>query len=498
MATTSASGCDDETRALQALFEAFSTVCPLEEIALAYCKAGNDACKAGEILYLQQESSICGLSDRKNGKFPQSGGLLDEDEFKSSTHLGKSSKGTKPKKLTATVGSISSVLGKKYVHRVSSSRTRSGSNETTKPPKLEIKELSADTHEFESFVPKSSIQTNDCLNDKDVEEFLFSMLGDGFKLSRDMIPDVLGRCGYDLKKSMEELLVLSAKTLNNGKAVDYGDTETSTGEGSKMENCFFKGTLANSSSSLSDIPEHPSTEQKNSDLPREVLQSLFSVRERSEEPKKNRLEIGLNRTRVVGRQPVTKSWDDLDFPSTIELPNTIFHLRDGLVAEEDDEYHILRRAAKQNWDLMKQYYEAAVDDFTKGEKEKAKHHLEQGKYFNQKAREADEKAAAMLIEPRKGNKEDEITIDLQAHHSKEALDLVKFLLRSLANIPTFRHLKLIIGADGEDSKKGKRRRLVLKLLDNESIKWCEDEHNQGTICVQLDQVNPNKLSFAKE
>lgn len=35
----------------------------------------------------------------------------------------------------------------------------------------------------------------------------------------------------------------------------------------------------------------------------------------------------------------------------------------GPVAEEDDDYQVLRRAAKQHWDSMKQYYEAVSNLF---------------------------------------------------------------------------------------------------------------------------------------
>lgn len=187
MATLYALECDDETRALRALFDVFGTVCTLEDIASAYCKAGRDVCKAGDILYQQQESSTSGVSNTQNSeKFPKLEERLDED---CSTNLGKKSLGTKHKKLSASVGSISSVLGKQYANGVSS--WRNGIIGTNKPPKIEINEPLTVETDFEAFVP-DSVRTNDSINDKDVEEFLFSMLGDGFKLSRDVIRDVLG------------------------------------------------------------------------------------------------------------------------------------------------------------------------------------------------------------------------------------------------------------------------------------------------------------------
>ncbi|CAL9165007.1 putative nuclear RNA export factor SDE5 [Musa acuminata AAA Group] len=495
MSTLYTSEHDDETRALNALLDAFGTFCTLEDIASAYCKAGRDVCKAGDMLYQLQESSSSGFRHAQIGKnVPQPEESSDEDNLKCSILLGKNSKGTKPKKLSVSVGTISSVLGKKYVGLPSS---RNESCETTKPPKLEIKEQMLDVLESESFMP-NSVQSS-TLNDKDVEEFLFSMLGDGFKLSMDVIRDVLGCCGYNMKKSMEELLIISSNTLEKGKAVDYDDLRKSAGKGSQTEKFPYEDCCPNSPSSVRNIPRHSSMEQKNSNLPMEVIQSLFNVPERSEEEQKiKRREMGLNRMRVVGQKAVTKPLEDLVLSSTTDIPNIRQVVNDGPVAEEDDDYQVLRRAAKLHWDSMKQYYEAAVDAFTRGDNEAASYHIEQGKYYNQKAREADEKSAAMLVEPRKTSNKDEITLDLQPHCAKEALKLSKLLLCSLADIPTLRYLKLVIGADSEDRKQGKKRRLVLKLLENESIKWTESDDNPGTIYIQLDQVNPKKLSFAKE
>lgn len=180
---------DYEMRALQNLFDVFGKVCCLEEIASAYCKAGRDESKAADILAQQQGSSSSGESYAQFGKqFLQSVESLDEGRLKNSAYQGKTSCGTKPKKFSASAGSISSVLGKNYVNGVSSSWNRP--NVTQKPLKIEIKEPMPCGY-YESSVLKS-VQTNDFLEDNDVEDFLFSMLGDGFKLSRDVIRNVLG------------------------------------------------------------------------------------------------------------------------------------------------------------------------------------------------------------------------------------------------------------------------------------------------------------------
>ncbi|XP_074588381.1 putative nuclear RNA export factor SDE5 isoform X2 [Curcuma longa] len=447
---------DYEMKALQNLFDVFGKVCCCEEIASAYCKAGCDESKAADILARQQGSSSSGESHAQFGKqFPQSVESLDEGKLKNSAYQGKTSSGTKPKKFSASAGSISSVLGKKYVNGVSSSWNRP--NVTQKPLKLEIKEPMPCGY-YESSVLKS-VQTHDFLEDNDVEDFLFSMLGDGFKLSRDVIRNVLGICGYDMKKSMEQLLELSSRNFEKGKSVEFDEPGKLTGKGLEMENNFCQNSSSNSSSSVRDIPIHSGIEQKNANLPKEVLQSLFNVPERLEEPVKTHIRIGLNRTRVVREKPVKEPLEDFYASSTIDHSNMKHDVNSGLVTQEDDDYEALRRSVKQNWGLMKQYYEAAADAFVKGDTKAVNYLLVEGNSYAQKARESDEKSAAMVLQPRKSSNKDEVILDLEPHCSREALDLVKLHLRQLAGIPTFKCLKLVFGADGGDSKKAKRRRL---------------------------------------
>ncbi|GJV89350.1 hypothetical protein Tco_1533288, partial [Tanacetum coccineum] len=59
---------------------------------------------------------------------------------------------------------------------------------------------------------------------KDVEQFLLQMLGDGFKLDMEVIREVVGGCGYDIHQSLEKLMSMSASTL------DLGDATASTME----------------------------------------------------------------------------------------------------------------------------------------------------------------------------------------------------------------------------------------------------------------------------
>ena len=87
-------------------------------------------------------------------------------------------------------------------------------------------------------------------------------------------------------------------------------------------------------------------------------------------------------------------------------------------------------------------------------------------------------------------------LDLHDHGSREAIRLLKCHLSSLAGIPSFEYLKVIIDASNQENTKGSRRRAILKLLEQEAIKWIEGE-TAGTILIRLDSIDRKKLSFLK-
>lgn len=176
---------EEETRGLRTLLDAFYPLCTLQEIASAYCRAGSDLSKASEILCQPQRSSseVLNSQNCSNVKTTESGQSICEDSANASCPLG-SDKGSKPKKLSATVGSVSTFLGKAYVQPTSSKKEMV---ESTKPLKLQVRGLSVD--ELET----GSVKQEEHLDHKDIEEFLFSMLGDGFNLSMDVTREVLGK-----------------------------------------------------------------------------------------------------------------------------------------------------------------------------------------------------------------------------------------------------------------------------------------------------------------
>ncbi|KAF6142037.1 hypothetical protein GIB67_038005 [Kingdonia uniflora] len=115
-----------------------------------------------------------------------------------------------------------------------------------------------------------------------------------------------------------------------------------------------------------------------------------------------------------------------------------------------------------------------------------------GQFYNNKAREADEKSAQKTLECRKSEAQDEVTIDVHDQDAKGAIRLLKSHLTSLAD----QCLKVIVQTDAEDTSKRSLKRLVLKLLEKESIRWTE-EGNGGTILINVEDINPQQLSFYK-
>jgi hypothetical protein len=206
---------DDETRALNALLDAFSSAFSLDDIATAYCRANGDVNRAGDLLTeLEHPMAKSNEVDSSVGTIhPPSGKAIEENSTESS---GQAKSREKMQKSSASFGTVSSMLGKGSTRATVPLMNRASGKE--KPPMVELPEYMRD--DFNGKVDKSdSAPKRETLNNRDIEEFLFSMLGEGFKLSMDMIREVLGSCGYDIKKSMEELMSVSTKDTSK-KAED--------------------------------------------------------------------------------------------------------------------------------------------------------------------------------------------------------------------------------------------------------------------------------------
>lgn len=122
--------------------------------------------------------------------------------------------------------------------------------------------------------------------------------------------------------------------------------------------------------------------------------------------------------------------------------------------------------------------------------------MEDGHRYQEKARQADEESNQKILETR--NSETDILLDLHDFEAKEAVRLLKCHLLRISGISSFKYLKVILETNDVDNKKEARRRLVMKLLNKESIEWIEEKGNPGTILIRIDMIDPNRLSFAKK
>ncbi|GMY31772.1 putative nuclear RNA export factor SDE5 [Fagus crenata] len=478
--------CDAEKRDLQGLLEVFGSAFSLEDIASAYCQARRKVYMASEILCASHESTsnsaTCVSKDKlecaSSTSLEVSSDLgtgdampseMSSDNIRQKSHNGgRTTRALKSKVCPASIGTVSGVIAKDYV---TLRPVTKGYPEATKPPKLDSKELSISEIRSEEVPP--SMRARKGTTCDNIEEFMIKMLGDGFQLDENVIQEVLGFCGYDVQKSMEKLLDLSASTL---------------------EKCDDVVELAGKKSSekCQDLDSSCRVTKKDKDrlaLQKEVLEALFTVPERCEEVPKRIVPV--RRSRAFGK-PVVETFTDTATMHKIATVQPIEVTRD----DEDDEnsYEVLRKAVKEYWITMKEYYQAAVDAFVKGDYTRANKLLEQGHFFNRKAREADEKSSEKLLET---SGDDLVSLDLHDHEPKDALSLLRLHLTSFSGIPAFKYLKVIVGTSDEDTKKGARKRLILKQLEKESIKWTE-EGDGRTIMIRVDVINPKRLSFSKK
>ncbi|KAG4178175.1 hypothetical protein ERO13_A10G025100v2 [Gossypium hirsutum] len=378
-------------------------------------------------------------------------------------------------------GIVSSMLGKGYMK---SAPSTNGSSPRTKPLKVDSKEWPASVFWGEG--RKSSPPKEDRLH-KDMEDFLFKMLGAGFQLERNVIKEVLDSCGYDMQKSMERLLDRSAMSLDEGNKI--------LGESSKKTNDKHPISEEPSHKKNIGLNTNGGTRQKKDryDLQKEIWTALFSAPERLDELPTRRVRAG-QRSIALG-EPVEGPLIDFDSESKVDR----VHSQEDKKDDEDEEYgfQALRRAVTEYRGTMKEYYKAAIDAFAKGDKDLANRLVEQGQFFREKACQADEESNQKIFETRGPDAEDEISLDLHEHGAKEAIRLLKCHLSSLAGIPSFKYLKLILETNEEDSSKGRRRQSVKRLLEKESITWSEGE-TCGVIRIRLDKINPKSLSFGKK
>ncbi|XP_071678897.1 putative nuclear RNA export factor SDE5 isoform X2 [Lolium perenne] len=485
---------DADTSALNALLDAFSCAFSLEDIANAYCRAKGDVNRAGDFLTDLQlsmpqdnevdpsvESNLPQISNAVEGNCmdnsKQTGTLSCIEKAAEESYVENSSQARPREKLqksTASFGTVSSMVGKGSARAYTIPAKRASEKE--KPLKVELPEYMRDDLKTDE---SDSAPRRETLDNRDVEEFLFSMLGEGFKLNMEVIRQVLGSCGYDIKKSMEELISFSANDLGK-KPVNEEDMA--------VKSSFSTGSSLGSQSTSS---AHSLREDKHNPRPQitpgELLESMFTAPERcEEEPKGRRYELGANRRRVLDQKPVLKPLEDIS-PSSTDLPvKIILGSKEPVVGDEDD-YENYRKAAKQHLDMMKQYYYKAADAFRAGNKTETDYLLKEGKNYYRMARLSEEKSSGEITKSKQELK-NVLCLDLRSQDAANVANLLRLHLRQLANIPSFENLRVIIGVDDGTFKMGQRRRKVEKFLEKKSVQWTEDEANPGTLLIPINQV----------
>lgn len=494
MEVSSASGLKNgEERALKGLLEAFGTVFSLNDIAIAFCKAGKNPNLAGQILYEMGGSSTSSTAYTSDSEARNEESTEPSEDNKSNDSWPRNEKfrGSKQKCRPASVGSVSSILGKEYVRSIP---LANGSCPGTKPLKLDAKDLPVpELVEDAEFNP-----SNEDLLRKDMEKFLFKMFE--YQLDRDVISEVFENCAYDIEKSMEKLLDMSMSPPDSIKKKNAPaesskkimDLHPSLEGSSQMHNLKPVTTAEGDVVSNANGGESP-RQQRMANLQKEVLASLFADPERVEELPRRKVKLS-TRSLALGKPVVGPIEDSYIEPKKTDRVNS----RQDNMNDEDKEgsFEALRKAVREYRGTMKEYYKEAVDAFAKGDHIRANKFLEQGVFFRDKAREADDESNKKIFETRDSETQDEMLLDLHTFEARGARSLLKSHLSSLAGIPTWKFLKVILETDEEDTSKGARRRLVTKLLEKESISWTEG--GPGSILIRLDKIIRSKLSFVKK
>ncbi|CAG7890163.1 unnamed protein product [Brassica rapa] len=473
MIASSSSHNDQDSRSLQVLLDAFGSRFSLDDITAAYHEASQNVDVAGEILFAMTEKTT----------------ESDQVEKNEATHA--KAKVLRPKKSSVSVGSVSSVIGKEYV------RTRPVSNprqEASKPVKIDSKDIP----ETEMWCEESKEANIISRAPTEVEEFIVKMLGEGFQASPELIHQILGVCGYDVKKSTEKLLDLSdtKKLADVGISNELMSKVDSQRQGSTSCNQveFSQGDGARN------LTGSQEGGKDNSGLEKEVLEALFSCPERYEEVPKLTRRFREMRGRAAGR-PVIKPLEDPFQEGVVTVKQSSHTSKQD--EDDENEYKAHRKAVHENLHEMKEYYGAAVEAFSKGETERAQRLVEKGHFFGQKAREADDKSIAKMLQVKEEDngstyKEDEVVlVNVNELEPREALRLLKLQLKNFTGIPSIKCLRVKLGDKKEDSKCKRRHTAIAKLLEGESIAWSKEDDGL-VLMIRIDEIDPEKLSFAKK
>lgn len=498
---------DDDSKNLERLLDVFGSVVSLDEIAAAYCQADWDPIIAGDILGGQQASSFGATTSESEEKIEDSVALTSEFEEVGDSVISTSESvseidaeragpsSSKKKKLSVSMGTVSSMIPREYV------RNRPLITETStriKPQKLSGDDFFTPELRDEK-APLGSAAMSETLPSS-VEEFLFKMLGSGFSLDRKVIGDVVGQCGYDLSKSMDKLLDMSASTLgmsddiiNIGVKKSAGSPDVASVASQETPSMSDPSICSKVNIKTKNGLNLSKKEQERYEIQKEILQALFDAPGRYDD-----VDAVICPLREVGKSMQVSHIVEKPLPETLERQILIRTPQSDAKSDEENEesYDVLRKAVKEYWITMKEYYNAASEAFSKGDNDKANKFLEEGQFFMMKARETDEKSSQKLLETSCSSSKEIVTLDLHDLEPKDAVRLLKIQMTSLCGFSSIQYLKILVGSTAEEAK-GPRKRLVLKFLERDSIAWTEEE-NGTVLVIRADVIDPRKMTFAKK
>ncbi|XP_022944276.1 SMR domain-containing protein At5g58720 isoform X1 [Cucurbita moschata] len=375
--------------------------------------------------------------------------------------------GKKQKRIVASTGTVSTVLGKDYVR---SSLKRDSRNKFM---------------EFD----------HGNISQQEAEQFLCSMLGNECELSMAVVRDVLCQCGYDVEKALNVLLDLAAprqsgsdRYSRNGanfeqdlrspveqieNSIDRASDSTSYSSESEFQESIWSiaAGCRNDVKVLggSEVEESQPSRRIESELPQTLLETLFNVPRSPEyEPS------AMNWRSMVKKMQSLGPAIDVTALSCVQ---------DTCDNKAKDDYQFYRKNANQHWDSAKSYYQKATTTYTKGERSYASYLSEQGRAQARQAQKADDKASHNIFIARNREIANVITIDLHGQHVKQAMRLLKMHLLFGSYVPSIQSLRVITGCGSHGVGKSKLKTSVIKLLENEGIKWSEE--NRGTVLIKL-------------
>ncbi|XWS71576.1 hypothetical protein CRYUN_Cryun03dG0149700 [Craigia yunnanensis] len=458
---------EEQKRSLNSFMVAFGSI-SLEEVKSAYNKPKGDLGKPAVIqcnlidndnISEDPEPSTSSIPSGSSSSGSSGSGFTETGCVQNlNSGRGRCRGGKQQKRVVAATGTVSTVLGKEYV-RASPRR-----------------DSAAEAAERSVLVKEKA------------EQFLCSVLGDECELSMAVVRDVLCQCGYNVEKALHALLDLSASSYEQSKnCIDNVNNRQYTRFLSECADNLTDRTsdcMSNSSESelqgsiwsvgygcSSEAPLPSCLRSKESNLPQEVLNSLFSI------PKSSKQEPN-----TMNWRNVVKKMQSLG-PGIDVCPSSVAEPQQDIYAK-GDEYNKFRKTAKEHWDSMRFYYQKAATACSKGEWQYAAYLSDQGKTQSKLAREADERASLDIFKARNKGFENVITIDLHGQHVKQAIRFLKLHLLFGTHVPSVRTLRVITGCGTHGMGKSKLKQAVIKLMEKEGIQWHEE--NRGTMLVKLD------------